>query len=346
VTFDLSKVLFIPTANIPDTIPGPLRDRMETIRLPGYTHNEKVQIALRYLIPENLEEHGLTEEHIEIPGETLDRIIESYTRESGVRNLKREIAGLCRAVAKQVAAGEVDSKVVVDIEKLEEFRGPIYFFKEVAERTGVPGVATGLAWTATGGDILFIEATKMKGKGNLTLTGSLGEVMKESVSVARSFVKSTAASFGIDEDLFDQIDLHVHVPSGAIPKDGPSAGVTMITALTSLLTGLKVDPHVAMTGEITLRGAVLPVGGVKEKVIAAHRAGITKIVLPKKNQKDLLDVPKEIKEVMEFVFVERMEEVLDVNLGAKRIAQLRQDLALRKQAGTAETEKTRPEAQA
>ncbi|MBW1877060.1 MAG: endopeptidase La [Deltaproteobacteria bacterium] len=346
VTFDLSKVLFISTANIPDTIPGPLRDRMETIRLPGYTHNEKVQIALRYLIPENLEEHGLTEEHIEIPGETLDRIIESYTRESGVRNLKREIAGLCRAVAKQVAAGEVDSKVVVDIEKLEEFRGPIYFFKEVAERTGVPGVATGLAWTATGGDILFIEATKMKGKGNLTLTGSLGEVMKESVSVARSFVKSTAASFGIDEDLFDQIDLHVHVPSGAIPKDGPSAGVTMITALTSLLTGLKVDPHVAMTGEITLRGAVLPVGGVKEKVIAAHRAGITKIVLPKKNEKDLLDVPKEIKEVMEFVFVERMEEVLDVNLGAKRIAQLRQDLALRKQAGTAETEKTRPEAQA
>jgi ATP-dependent Lon protease len=346
VTFDLSKVLFISTANIPDTIPGPLRDRMETIRLPGYTHNEKVQIALRYLIPENLEEHGLTEEHIEIPDETLDRIIESYTRESGVRNLKREIAGLCRAVAKQVAADEVDGKVVVDLEKLEEFRGPVYFFKEVAERTGVPGVATGLAWTATGGDILFIEATKMKGKGNLTLTGSLGDVMKESVSVARSFVKSTASSFGIDEDVFDQIDLHVHVPSGAIPKDGPSAGVTMITAITSLLTGLKVDPHVAMTGEITLRGAVLPVGGVKEKVIAAHRAGITKIVLPKKNQKDLQDVPKEIKEVMKFVFVERMEEVLDVNLGAPRIAQLRQELALRKQADTAEKEKARPEAHA
>jgi len=331
VTFDLSKVLFIATANVPDTIPGPLRDRMEIIRIPGYTHAEKVQIAKRYLIPENLEEHGLGDEQIGFGDDALDKLIESYTREAGVRNLKREIAAICRHVAKEIAVGEQTEKVDVDAKMVEDVRGPIHFFKEVAERTSVPGVATGLAWTATGGDILFIEATKMKGKGNLTLTGSLGDVMKESVSVARSFVKSMAAEFGIDEDEFERMDLHVHVPSGAIPKDGPSAGVTMITAMTSLLTGLTVDPTVAMTGEITLRGAVLPVGGVKEKVLAAHRAGIKKILLPKKNEKDLIEVPDEVKNDLEFVFCDRMEGVLEENLGKGNLARLRKELALKKQ---------------
>ncbi len=342
VQFDLSKILFIATANIPDTIPSALRDRMELIRIPGYTHAEKVQIAKRYLIPENLEEHGLTEEHMELTDEGLNKIVESYTREAGVRSLKREIAALCRWIAKQVAAGDVDAKVVVDAEKVEEIRGPIHFFKEVAERTSVPGVATGLAWTATGGDILFIEATHMKGKGNLTLTGSLGDVMKESVSVARSYVKSMATELGIDEEIFDKTDLHVHVPSGSIPKDGPSAGVTMITAITSLLTGLNVDATVAMTGEITLRGAILPVGGIKEKVIAAHRAGIQKVLLPKKNEKDLIDVPAEIKDALEFVFVDRMDQVLEENLGKEELHKLRQELALRKQAEAAQKDKKDP----
>jgi ATP-dependent Lon protease len=259
-------------------------------------------------------------------------VIESYTREAGVRSLKRELASIARWTAKEIASESRKPPVIVDTEMVETIRGPIHFFKEVAERTSVPGVATGLAWTAVGGDILFIEATKMKGKGGLTLTGSLGDVMKESVSVARSFIRSSAMELGIPESAFDNFDLHVHVPSGAIPKDGPSAGVTMITAITSLLTGLKVDPSVAMTGEITLRGAVLPVGGIKEKVLAAHRAGIKKVLLPHKNQKDLIEVPDEIRKDLSFVFVSRLEEVLHETLGKDNLDKLREDLALARQA--------------
>jgi len=346
VNFDLSKVLFIATANVGETIPGPLRDRMEMIRIPGYTHQEKVQISRKYLMPECKEDHGLTDDMIEVTPEAMDFLIESYTREAGVRTLKREIASVCRWVAKEIASGHRTGKVIVDIPMVEEIRGPIHFFKDVAERTSVPGVATGLAWTATGGDILFIEATKMKGKGAQILTGSLGDVMKESVSVARSFIRSTASDLGIDEDVFDKLDIHVHVPSGAIPKDGPSAGVTMITAITSLLTGLCVDPTVAMTGEITLRGAVLPVGGIKEKVLAAHRAGIKKVLLPDKNKKDLVEVPEEIRKDLTFVFCSRMEEVLHETLGADNLAKVRAELALRKQREAAESKKPEAEAHA
>jgi ATP-dependent Lon protease len=336
VTFDLSKVLFIATANVPDTIPGPLRDRMEIIRISGYTHLEKVQIAKRYLWPQCLTDHGLTEDHVSLTDAGLDKVIENYTREAGVRSLKRELAAVCRWVAKKVASDQADGQISVDAELVEEIRGPIHYWKDIAERTAVPGVATGLAWTAVGGEILFIEATRMRGKGGMTLTGSLGDVMKESVSVARSYLRSMSDQFGIDEDDFDKLDLHVHVPSGAIPKDGPSAGVTMITALTSLLTGLTVDPTVAMTGEITLRGAVLPVGGVKEKVLAAHRAGIRKVLLPHKCRKDLIEVPDEIRQDLEFEFVSRMEEVVELALGKNELAKARADLALRKQQRAAE----------
>ena len=330
ITFDLSKVLFIATANVPDTIPGPLRDRMEIIHVSGYTHQEKMQIARRYLWPENLEAHGLTDEMVELTDEGLHKVVENYTREAGVRSLKRELAAVCRWVAKEVASGTAKGKITVTAELVEDIRGPIHFWKDIAERTSVPGVATGLAWTAVGGEILFIEATRMKGKGGLTLTGSLGDVMKESVSVARSYLRSMADEIGIDDSLFETLDLHVHVPSGAIPKDGPSAGVTMITALTSLLTGIKVDPTIAMTGEITLRGAVLPVGGVKEKVLAAHRAGIKKVILPEKCRKDLIEVPDEIADELEFVFVSRMEEVLDITLGKDALAQAREAVRARK----------------
>jgi ATP-dependent Lon protease len=318
VTFDLSKVLFIATANVPDTIPSPLRDRMEIIRIAGYTLLEKTQIARRYLWPECLEDHGLTDEITTLSEDALAKIIESYTREAGVRGLKRELAAICRWTAREIAS-EKRERVDCTAELVEEIRGPIHFYKEVAERTSVPGVATGLAWTSVGGEILFIEATKMKGKGGLTLTGSLGDVMKESVSVARSYIRSMTAEFGIDDSAFEILDLHVHVPSGAIPKDGPSAGVTMITAITSLLTGIPVKPTVAMTGEITLRGAVLPVGGIKEKVLAAHRAGIRHVILPDKCKKDLIEVPDEVRGDLKFDFVGRMEEVLNLTLGAEAL---------------------------
>jgi ATP-dependent Lon protease len=325
VSFDLSKVLFIATANVPDTIPGPLRDRMEILRIAGYTHQEKRQIAQRYLWPECLEDHGLTEEMIQLQDETLNKVIEGYTREAGVRSLKRELAAVCRWSAKEIAS-ETRESVDVTPELIEEIRGPIHYYKEVAERTSSPGVATGLAWTSVGGEILFIEATRMKGKGVMILTGSLGDVMKESVSVARSFIRASAAELGIASSAFEEVDLHVHVPSGAIPKDGPSAGVTMITAITSLLTGIKVDPSVAMTGEITLRGMVLPVGGIKEKVLAAHRAGITTVILPEKCRKDLIEVPDEIKDALSFKFVNRLEEVLDITLGKKNLDKVRKAL--------------------
>ncbi len=327
VPFDLSKVLFIATANQIHTIPGPLRDRMEIIEIPGYTMEDKLKIARRYIIPEQAAEHGISDEHVEMTDEGIRFLIESYTREAGVRSLKREIAALMRNVAKTVAAEEFEEKVVIGPEQVEEIRGPVRFFSEVAERTAVPGVATGLAWTATGGDILFIEATKMRGKGAMKLSGSLGDVMKESVGVASSYVRAAARDLGVDEDLFDKTDIHVHVPSGAIPKDGPSAGVTMLTAIVSLLTDLKVDNTLAMTGEATLRGAVLPVGGIKEKVLAAHRAGIKRVILPEKNRKDLPDVPDDVQQELEFHFCARMEQVLEIALGKENIEEKRKLLA-------------------
>jgi ATP-dependent Lon protease len=314
VPFDLSKVMFITTANLKEPIPPPLLDRMEVLDLPGYTEEEKIHIARRFLIPENLEAHGLTEEHLEFELEAIQQIIGSYTREAGVRNLKRELASVCRSVAKDVASGKT-GKISVNLEKVEEILGPIKFYQEVAERTAHTGVATGLAWTPAGGDLLFIEATRMKGNGKMILTGRLGDVMKESAQAAMSFVRSRAEQLGIPDEVFEKEDIHIHVPSGAIPKDGPSAGVTMMTALASLLTNSKVDHELAMTGEITLRGTVLPVGGIKEKILAAHRAGIKRVVMPEKCRKDLYEISDDIQTDLEFVFVNQMTEVLQYALG-------------------------------
>ena len=309
VPFDLSRVLFIATANQLDPIPGPLRDRMEIIELAGYTFEEKQQIARIHLVPKQLKEHGLSPEHIEITDEALLTLITSYTREAGVRSLERRIADLCRAVAVDVAGGKMDKQTVTP-ERVKEVLGPESYYSEVAERTEVPGVATGLAWTAVGGDLLFIEATKMAGKGGLTLTGQLGDVMKESAQAALSYLRSKADVLGINPNFLEKMDIHLHFPAGAIPKDGPSAGVTILTALTSLLTGIRVRGDTAMTGEATLRGLVLPVGGIKEKVLAAHRAGIKRVILPERVRKDLQDVPEQAKKDIEFVFVTRMDEVL------------------------------------
>jgi len=314
VSFDLSNVLFITTANVLETIPPALRDRLEVINIPGYTEEEKLRIAREYLIPENLEEHGLTGDLIEFTDESLSTIINNYTKEAGVRNLKRELAGICRAVAKDVAYGKSE-KSVVDAARVEAILGKQKFYSEVAERVSRTGVATGLAWTPHGGDILFVEATMMKGKGNLTLTGQLGDVMKESAQAALSYIRSKAAELKIDEDIFATHDVHLHVPSGAIPKDGPSAGVTMISALASLLTKRPVNKDVAMTGEITLRGIVLPVGGIKEKVLAAKRAGMKTVLLPEKNEKDLDDISESSRDAMEFIFVKDIEGVLQHSLG-------------------------------
>ena len=309
VSFDLSKVMFIATANMLDPVPPALKDRMEVIELPGYTEEEKLMIAKQFLIPKERAEHGLHEDLIGFEDEGLKIIIRSYTRESGVRNLEREIAAVCRAVAKDVAEGQTEKKVIT-AESIHGYLGPIKYFSEVALRTKYSGVATGLAWTPTGGDILFIESTKMRGKGNLSLTGQLGDVMKESAQAALSYIRSKATEFNIVEDFFEKNDLHVHVPQGAIPKDGPSAGITMLVSLVSLLTDRHVRNDVAMTGEVTLRGLVLPVGGIKEKVLAAKRAGINNVVLPKMNEKDLEEVPESIKENMEFTFIERMDEAI------------------------------------
>jgi ATP-dependent Lon protease len=315
VDFDLSKVLFIATANQMGPIPGPLRDRMEVIELPGYTEEEKLHIARRHLVNEAVDDHGLTEENIDITDEAILKLVASYTREAGVRQLKRELAAVARAVAKDVAAGDVDGKVTVDSDKVEAIRGPIKFFREVAERTAYSGVATGLAWTPVGGDILFIEATLMKGHGKMILTGQMGDVMKESAQAGMSFVRAHAEDLGIDDSIFETQDIHVHIPAGAIPKDGPSAGVTMITALCSLLTGRPVNHELAMTGEITLRGHVLPVGGIKEKMLAAARAGIKHIVLPDKNEKDLHEIGDDVELDLEFHPTSRVEEVLKYALG-------------------------------
>jgi ATP-dependent Lon protease len=288
--------------------------------------DEKLKISRNYIIPEVLEDHGISEEYMEITDEGVRFLIESYTREAGVRTLKRELASVARWVAKDVAGETWSEKVIIDAEKVEEIRGPIKFFSDVAERTAVSGVATGMAWTAAGGDILFIEATKMKGKGNLKLSGSLGDVMKESVGVASSYIKASAIDLGIDPDDFAEHDIHIHVPSGAIPKDGPSAGVTMLTAIVSMFTGIPVDNELSMTGEATLRGAVLPVGGVKEKVLAAHRAGIRRVILPEKNRKDLPDIPEEITKDIEINFCGRMEDVLDIALGKDKLAARRAEV--------------------
>ncbi len=313
VPFDLSKVLFLATANQLDPIPPALKDRMEVLEIPGYTHEEKQHIALEHLLPKVLEQHGLTNELFELDDTALSSIIIDYTREAGVRNLERTITSVVRGVAVHVAEGRSD-KTVVQKDDLTDYLGPEKFFNEVAQRTEMPGVATGLAWTASGGDILFIEATKMGGKGGLTLTGQLGSVMKESAQAAQSYIRARSPEFGLPENFWEKNDIHVHVPAGSIPKDGPSAGVTMISALTSLVTGIRVRSDLAMTGEITLRGTVLPVGGIKEKVLAALRSGVKEVILPERNRKDLYEVPSEVKEKLKFHFVKRVDEVLDIAL--------------------------------
>jgi len=318
VPYDLSKVLFIATANQLDTIPAPLRDRMEIIEVPGYTFEEKLAIARQHLVPKQLREHGISSDHVEIPDATLLKLAMSYTREAGVRNLEREVAGVCRSIAVDVAltntAEKAFDKVVVDVERLDKILGAERYFNETAERTSLPGVATGLAWTAAGGDLLFIEATRMGGKGSLTLTGQLGDVMKESAQAAMSWIRSKAVDLGLaatlDEHFLDKNDLHIHFPAGAIPKDGPSAGVTITTALVSLLTGRNVRADTAMSGEVTLRGHVLPVGGIKEKVLAAHRGGIRRVILPARNEKDLADIPPVVRDEMEFIFAKTVDTVL------------------------------------
>jgi ATP-dependent Lon protease len=312
VAFDLSKTLFITTANVLDTVPPPLRDRMEIIEISGYTEEEKVQIARRHLVPKQTGEHGLEPDQIRWSDEALRLLVRSYTREAGLRNLEREIATITRKVVKRRVEGD-DAPAVVQPALVAELLGvPKFEREELAERTIVPGVAVGLAWTPAGGDILFVEATRMKGSKTLTLTGQLGDVMKESAQAALSWVRSHAGDLGLHVDLWDTSDIHVHVPAGAIPKDGPSAGVTMATALVSLMTHRPVRPHVAMTGEVTLSGRVLPVGGIKEKVLAAHRAGVRTVIVPRRNERHLLeDVPREVREAMTFHLADSMEEVLD-----------------------------------
>ena len=317
VPFDLSRVMFITTANILDPIPPVLRDRMEVLELPGYTDLEKLQIARKYLIPKELENHGLKQEYLSFNDLTLKKIINDYTKESGLRNLDREIATICRKVAKKIASDEI-KKVEINSKNLHEYLGPPKFFQEIVERTSQIGVVPGLAWTSTGGEILFVEATKMKGKKSLTLTGHLGEVMKESAQTALSYIRSTSKRWGIAEDFFEKYDIHVHVPAGSIPKDGPSAGITMASAITSLLTERPVKPYLAMSGEITLRGQVLPIGGLKEKSLAAYRAGIKMVILSKHNQKDLEEIPEEIKKKVKFVFVETVAEVLKIALDKRK----------------------------
>ncbi|NOZ28289.1 MAG: endopeptidase La [Chloroflexi bacterium] len=313
VDFDLSDVIFITTANQLEPIPAPLRDRMEIIELEGYTEYEKIRIAEGYLVPRQRRANGLRKGEIEFTEAALRQIIRDYTREAGVRNLEREIGRVCRKVAVQIAAGEVE-RVEVTPELVREYLGKPKVFFEAALRTETPGVATGLAWTPVGGDVLFVEATRMKGKGNLIITGQLGDVMEESVRIAYSWVRANAPDLGIDETAFENCDFHIHVPEGAIPKDGPSAGVTMVTALVSLLTGRPVRADVGMTGEITLRGQVLPIGGVKQKVLAAHRAGLKTVILPQRNEVDLDDLPEDVRQEMNFVLVERIDQVLEAAL--------------------------------
>jgi ATP-dependent Lon protease len=309
VPFDLSRVLFLTTANMLDTIPHALRDRMEVLELPGYTEEEKLQIAQRHLIPKQMGENGLGDIKIEFTREAMAEVIRNYAREAGLRNFEREIARICRKIARSITEGEQPPERIAP-DMLSKYLGPPKYFSEVAERTNEPGVATGLAWTPNGGDIIFIESTRMSGQKGLTLTGSLGDVMKESAQAAMSYIRSRADRLGIAPDFFDKSDIHVHVPAGAIPKDGPSAGVTMASSLASLLTGRPVRSDVAMTGEITLRGKVLPVGGIKEKVLAARRAGIRTVILPRRNESDLEDIPPELRGEMHIIFADSIDDVL------------------------------------
>jgi len=313
VAFDLSNVMFITTANMLDTIPPALLDRLEVIELNGYTQEEKVKIAERYLIPRQLNENGLNASQFKLTDKALNAIITSYTREAGVRNLEREIANACRGVAAKIAEGMIKSKTLTE-KDLAAYLGPLRVPTDIDARIAKPGIAIGLAWTPVGGDLLFIEATAMKGKKGLTLTGQLGDVMKESASAALSFIRTNAWELNITPEFFEDMDIHIHVPAGAIPKDGPSAGVTMLTALTSLLTNRKVKKNLAMTGEITLRGAVLPVGGIKEKVLAAYRAGIKIILLPEWNRKDLEDIPANVQKSISFHFIKDMMDVITLAL--------------------------------
>jgi ATP-dependent Lon protease len=323
IPYDLSNVMFVATANVADPIPAPLRDRMEILEIPGYTRREKLAIARQHLIPKQLEEHGINQvaagqpaapPQLEITDKAVDLVIDHYTREAGVRTLERQIASIIRGVAVKIAEGDTTPRKVDDEEQVREFLGPQKYTSEVAERTEEAGVATGLAWTSVGGEILFIEATRMYGSGKLQLTGQLGDVMKESAQAALSYVRTNAERYGIGKDFLEKSDIHIHIPAGAMPKDGPSAGVTMFTALVSMLTGIRVRHDVAMTGEITLRGRVLPIGGLKEKVLAAHRAGIKRVLVPERNKADLDEVPAEVKNDLEFVFVSKMDQVLEAAL--------------------------------
>jgi ATP-dependent Lon protease len=312
VPFDLSNVMFIATANMLENIPGPLRDRMEIINLSGYSHEEKVQISKKYLIPKQMDENGITNAHIEFTDEGVETVINGFTREAGLRNLERQIGSLCRKVAKKIASGQ-HTKTHIFSATVEELLGPAPYGHEEINEFDEVGVATGLAWTAAGGEILKIEATKMKGRG-ITLTGQLGEVMKESAQAAMGFIRSNAEALGIDEDFFEKHEVHVHLPAGAIPKDGPSAGITLATVIVSLLTKTAISKDIAMTGEITLTGKVLPVGGIKEKALAAMRAGIETIIIPWKNQKDLLDIPEQHRKKLNFIPVKNIQEVLALAL--------------------------------
>jgi ATP-dependent Lon protease len=313
VPFDLSRVMFITTANVLDTVPGPLRDRMEVIDLPGYVEDEKLEIAKRYLVERQLKANGLAPGQAEIAEAALRAIIREYTREAGVRQLEREIGAVLRSAAMRIAEGNAE-QVRIEPPDLREILGPPRFENEAAMRTSVPGVATGLAWTPVGGDILFIEATRAQGGGRLILTGQLGEVMRESAQAALSLVKAKATGLGLDPAMFEKSDIHIHVPAGAIPKDGPSAGVAMYTALVSLLTERTVRSDTAMTGEISLRGLVLPVGGIKEKVVAAARAGLSTVLLPARNRRDFEEIPESARNELRFLWCERVEEVTEAAL--------------------------------
>jgi ATP-dependent Lon protease len=313
VDFDLSNVIFITTANQLETIPPPLRDRMEIIQLDGYTEHEKLHIAQRYLIPRQVKANGLRDGEITFIQEALSKIVQDYTREAGVRNLEREIGAVCRKSAARIAAQELSS-VEVTPDLVREYLKKEKFDTELSEAFETPGIATGLSVTAVGGDILFIEATRMKGKGDLTLTGHLGDVMRESAQIAHSYVRSKAAEWGIDPEVFEKTDVHVHVPAGAIPKDGPSAGITILMTVASLFSGRPVRSDVGMTGEAMLRGRLLPVGGIKMKVLAAHRAGLKTVILPKRNERDLDELPEDVRNALTFVLVEKIDEALKVAL--------------------------------
>jgi ATP-dependent Lon protease len=321
VDLDLSEVLFITTANVAETIPGPLFDRMEVIRIDGYTEDEKIAIARFHLVQRQLERNGLREDEVVLTGDALRAIVGDYTREAGVRNLEREIGKALRKVATKLAAGDATAPITIDADDVRAYLGRQRFFFEAADRTAVPGVATGLAVTGTGGDVLFIEATREDASeaDGLTLTGQLGDVMKESAQIALSYVRSHAEELGVAPDRLKG-RFHVHVPAGAVPKDGPSAGVTMTTALVSLLTGTPVRPSVGMTGEVTLQGRVLPIGGVKQKVLAAHRAGLTEVILPKRNEGDLEDVPEQVREQITFHIAEDVRDVLAIALRDEPVA--------------------------